>query len=122
VKILLVDDEEDIRRLGRLSLESVGRFATVIAASAAEALVIAAAERPDLIVMDLLMPEMDGIAALAALRADPMLRSIPVVFMTARAEPADQQRYLELGAIGVIRKPFDPMTLPGELRKLVASR
>jgi CheY-like chemotaxis protein len=122
VRILLVDDAEDIRRIAHLSLEGLGRFPTALAASAAEALAMAASDPPDLIVMDVLMPDMDGPTALAALRRDPALRAIPVVFMTARAQPADEARYLALGAIGVIRKPFDPMTLPGELQRLVGPR
>lgn len=82
---------------------------------------LAAADRPDLILMDLLMPEMDGLAALAKLRGDPALRGIPVVFLTGRADADDVRRYVEQGALGVIRKPFDPMTLPHELVLLVAA-
>ena len=121
MKVLLVDDEEDIRKIGRLSLEAVGKFQTVVAATAAEALALAAAEHPDLILMDMMMPGMDGLAALAALRRVPTMKAIPVVFMTARVQRIDIAHYLSAGAIGVIGKPFDPMTLPDELRRLLAA-
>jgi len=122
VKVLLVDDDPDIRRIGRFSLEAVGGLMVILAGSAAEALVLAAVEHPDLIMMDVLMPERDGLDAMAAIHRDRALCAIPVVLMTARAEPADERRYLELGAVGVIRKPFDPMTLSSELLAIVARR
>lgn len=122
MKVLLVDDEEDIRKIGRLSLEAVGKFHTLVAASAAEGLALAASERPDLILLDMMMPGMDGLGALAVLKADPALRSIPVVFMTAKVQRSEVAHYLEVGAIGVVHKPFDPMSLPDELRRLLAAR
>lgn len=120
MKVLLVDDEPDIRTIGRLSLERVGALETLVAASAEEALVIAAAERPDAILLDVIMPGTDGLAALALLRADPALRAIPVVFLTGNARPDEVARYLALGAVGVIAKPFDPLALPDQLRVLLA--
>ena len=120
MKVLLVDDELDIRTIGRLSLDRIGKFETLVAASAAEALAVATAEHPDVILLDVLMPEMVGLATLAALREDPDLRAIPVVFLTARTHPGEEARYLALGAVGVIRKPFDPMTLPADLLRLLA--
>ncbi len=122
MKVLLVDDEDDIRKIGRLSLEAVGKFQTLLASSAAEALTLAASERPDVILMDMMMPGMDGLAALAELQKDSALKTIPVVFMTAKVQRSDVAHYLAVGAIGVIQKPFDPMTLSDELRRLVASR
>ena len=119
MKVLLVDDEEDIRKIGRLSLEAVGRFQTLVASSAREGIELAAAELPDLILMDMMMPNMDGLAALAELRRRPELRHIPVVFMTAKVQPFEVAHYLAMGAAGVIQKPFDPMMLPDELRRIV---
>ena len=119
MKVLLVDDEEDIRKIGRLSLEAVGRFQTLVASSAREGIALAAAELPDLILMDMMMPNMDGLAALAELRRRPELRHIPVVFMTAKVQPFEVAHYLAMGAAGVIQKPFDPMMLPDELRRIV---
>ena len=122
MKVLLVDDEDDIRKVGRLSLEAVGKFQTLVAASPAEALEIAAREQPDLILLDMMMPGMDGLTALGELRKIATLAATPVIFMTARVQRAETERYLQAGAIGVIQKPFDPMTLPGEIRQLLAAR
>ncbi|HEX7481428.1 MAG TPA: response regulator [Polyangiales bacterium] len=119
MKVLLVDDEDDIRKIGRMSLESVGHFQTVLAASAAEAIELARLEQPDVILMDMMMPGTDGLAALGALRSFPELRAIPVVFMTARVQRDEVEHYLRVGATGVIQKPFDPMTLPEELTRIL---
>ncbi len=122
MKVLLVDDEDDIRKIGRLSLEAVGRCETLVASSAGEALDLAKASRPDVILMDMMMPGMDGLAALAELQRTPELAAIPVVFMTAKVQASEVEHYLAVGAIGVIRKPFDPMTLPKELFRIMESR
>lgn len=118
-KVLLVDDEDDILKIGKLSLEAIGRFEAVIANNAVDALALAASERPDLILMDMMMPGMDGLSALAKLQQDAVLKHIPVVFMTAKVQRSEVAHYLAMGAKGVIQKPFDPMTLPDELRRLV---
>ena len=122
MKVLLVDDEEDIRKIGRLSLEAVGKFQVMMAASANEALSIARSEPLDLILMDMMMPGMDGLSALAELRRDEALKSIPVLFMTAKVQRSEVDHYLSVGAIGVIQKPFDPMTLPGEIKRIMGAR
>ena len=122
MKVLLVDDEEHIRKIGRLSLEAVGKFETVVAANAEQALALARTEQPDLILMDMMMPIMDGMAALAALQNAPALRGIPVVFMTAKVQPSEVELYMRMGALGVIEKPFDPMTLPDVIRQLMGTR
>ena len=121
MKVLLVDDEEDIRTIGRVSLVAIGKLQAVLAASASEALELARAERPDIILMDMIMPGMDGLAALAALQRIPELCRIPVVFMTANARGEDVERYLCAGAAGVIQKPFDPKTLPEQIKRIVQS-
>lgn len=118
-KVLLVDDEDDIRTIGQLSLARVGGWQTVLAASGAEAVTKAAAEQPDLILLDVMMPGMDGPTTFGQLRANPATAATPVIFMTAKVQKQEVARYLELGAVGVIAKPFDPMTLPGEIRRLV---
>ncbi len=118
-KVLLVDDEDDIRTIGNLSLSRVGGWQTVLASSGAEAVTKAAAEQPDLILLDVMMPGMDGPTTFGRLRADPATATTPVIFMTAKVQKQEVARYLELGAVGVIAKPFDPMTLPGEIRRLV---
>ncbi|MFE8601062.1 response regulator [Archangium violaceum] len=118
-KVLLVDDEDDIRTIGQLSLGRVGGWQTVLAASGAEAVAKAAAEQPDLILLDVMMPGMDGPTTLGQLRAQPSTAKTPVIFMTAKIQKQEVARYLELGAVGVIGKPFDPMTLPAEIKKLL---
>jgi two-component system OmpR family response regulator len=120
MKVLLIDDEEDIRSIGQLSLEAVGKFQAMLAASAAEGIELALASRPDLILMDMMMPGTDGLAALLEIRRTPSLDGVPVVFLTAKAQRSDVARYLEMGAAGVICKPFDPMTLPLEIRRVLA--
>ncbi|PTL77711.1 response regulator [Vitiosangium sp. GDMCC 1.1324] len=118
-KVLLVDDEDDIRTIGQLSLSRVGGWQTVMASSGAEALAKAAAERPDLILLDVMMPGMDGPTTFGQLRAQEATAHTPVIFMTAKIQKQEVARYLELGAVGVIGKPFDPMTLPAEIKRLL---
>jgi CheY-like chemotaxis protein len=118
-KVLLVDDEEDIRTIGQLSLNRVGGWQTVLASSGTEAISKAAAEQPDLILLDVMMPGMDGPTTLGQLRAQASTAKTPVIFMTAKVQKQEVARYLELGAVGVIGKPFDPMTLPAEIKKLL---
>ncbi|MFY0565226.1 response regulator [Archangium lansingense] len=118
-KVLLVDDEDDIRTIGQISLSRVGGWQTVLAASGAEAVSKAAAEQPDLILLDVMMPGMDGPTTLGQLRAQAATAKTPVIFMTAKIQKQEVARYLELGAVGVIGKPFDPMTLPTEIKKLL---
>jgi CheY-like chemotaxis protein len=122
MKILLVDDEADIRKIAKLSLEAVGKHEVVLGANAQEGLALAAKVLPDLIVMDVMMPGMDGIAAFAELRRDPALALIPVIFMTAKVQRSEAEHYKQLGARGVIAKPFDPMTLPAELAAILDGR
>jgi CheY-like chemotaxis protein len=120
MKVLLVDDEEDIRKIGNLSLTAVGKFDTVLAGSAEVGIQLARSEQPDIILMDMMMPGMDGLAALAALRATPETAHIPVIFITAKVQPSEVEHYLAMGAVGVIRKPFDPMSLSAQVADLVA--
>ncbi|OJH40756.1 response regulator [Cystobacter ferrugineus] len=120
-KVLLVDDEDDIRTIGQVSLSRVGGWQTVLASSGADALAKAAAERPDLILLDVMMPGMDGPTTLARLRAQESTATTPVIFMTAKIQKQEVARYLELGAVGVIGKPFNPLTLPTDIKKLLPS-
>ena len=116
--ILCVDDEEDILQVAKLSLEAVGGFRVSLCRGSAVAVETACGLMPDLILLDVMMPEMDGPATLAKLRSGGACANTPVIFMTAKAQPGEIRRYLELGAIGVISKPFDPMSLSGEIRAL----
>ncbi len=118
-RVLLVDDEPDIRRIGQLSLEAVGGLKVALASSGAEALALAKASPPDCILLDVMMPEMDGPACLGKLREMAETQGVPVLFMTAKVQTHEVERYLALGAVGVIRKPFDPMTLAQDVRSLL---
>lgn len=120
MNVLLIDDEEDIRKVAQLSLEAVGKFRARCAGSAAEGLEAAKAERPDVILLDMMMPAVDGLTALAELRRTPPLDSVPVIIMSARIQPGEYETWIARGARGVIRKPFDPMTLPSEVRRILA--
>ena len=116
MKILVVDDEADIRRVARLSLTRLGGMEVVEAASGPEALQQARSSAPDAILLDVMMPGMDGPAVLLALRAEPATAGIPVVFLTAKAMTSEVERLQGLGAVGVLTKPFDPVTLAQDLR------
>jgi CheY-like chemotaxis protein len=117
---LLVDDEDDIRQVARMSLERVGGWTVTDADSAAQALAAAQEQRFDAVLLDVMMPDVDGPSTLRLLR--PIIGpGVPVVFLTAKVQPADVARLRELGAAGVIAKPFDPMGLPGELERLLGA-
>jgi two-component system OmpR family response regulator len=121
VKILLIDDDDDVRRVAHLSLSRLGRMEVVDEGSGASGLLRAAVERPDAILLDVMMPGMDGPATLAALRADPATASIPVLFLTAKAMASEVERLLRLGALGVLTKPFDPLTLAAQVRRALGA-
>jgi two-component system OmpR family response regulator len=120
MKVLIVDDEDDIRRVVRLSLARVGGMEVLEAANGPDGLRAAESGQPDAILLDMMMPTMDGPATLEALRANPATKDIPIVFLTAKAQPAEVQRLHEIGALGVLTKPFDPMTLPALLRAILS--
>jgi CheY-like chemotaxis protein len=120
-RILHVDDEPDIREVVELSLGLDPGFVVQACGSGEEALAVAAAWMPDLILLDVMMPVMDGPATLVRLRENAKTAGIPVIFMTARAQAREVDRFRSLGAIGVIPKPFDPMTLAAAVRSYVQS-
>jgi len=119
-RILYVDDEDDIREIAQMSLELEPEFEVRSCSSGAAALTDAAAWHPDLILLDVMMPDMDGPETLKRLAASPLTASIPVAFITVRTQTHQVERYLAMGAIGVIAKPFDPLALAGEVRKLLS--
>jgi CheY-like chemotaxis protein len=114
MKVLIIDDDPDIRLIVRVSLSRHG-FTVAEAASGPDGLRAARDDRPDVIVLDVMMPEMDGPATLRALLADPAVAGIPVVFLTAKAMRSEVDRLRALGAAGVLLKPFDPLSLAAEL-------
>jgi two-component system, OmpR family, response regulator len=117
MKVLIVDDEEDIRAVARLGLERAGGMDVVETGAGEEAVALATRERPDVVLLDVMMPGMDGPSTLAALRRDPETASIPVVFLTAKVFASEIERLRGLGAAAVLEKPFDPLELPASLRK-----
>jgi CheY-like chemotaxis protein len=119
VRVLHVDDEPDIREVVALSLSLDPDFNVRGCSCGGDALATAADWRPDLILLDVMMPVMDGPTTLAHLRQRSSTADIPVVFMTARAQPRELEHFVSLGAEGVIAKPFDPMTLSAAVRNYV---
>ena len=117
-RILLVDDEADIRQIARIALEAVGGFEVHECASGLAAPAAVADHKPQLILMDIMMPGQDGMETLKVLRATPGLPPVPVVFMTAKVQPQEVAVLRSLGAIDVIAKPFDPMTLAQTVRQI----
>ena len=109
--MLLIDDEPDICAVVEISLGSVAGWDVLTAGSGADGVEVAAERQPDVILLDVMMPELDGPATLEALRGRDDTRAIPVLFMTAKAQVGELSRYALLGVAGVIPKPFDPMTL-----------
>ena len=121
-RILAVEDEADIRMVLQVALGDLAGFELELCASGADGVAAAPRFAPDLLLLDVMMPELDGPATLEALRALPTTAETPVVFLTAKVQPREIERLHQLGALGVIRKPFDPMTLADEVRALWAAR
>jgi two-component system, OmpR family, response regulator len=121
MKVLVVDDEEDVRYVARMSLGRVGNMTVIEASSGEEGVARAKSERPDFILLDMMMPGMDGAATFVALRASEETASIPVVFLTAKAMASEVQRLMDLGARGVVLKPFNPMTLARDVTAILAA-
>lgn len=117
-RILYAEDEPDIRTVARMALETLGGFTLEVCSNGQEALERAPDFAPDLILLDVMMPKLDGIATIQALRKVHALAATPVVFMTAKVQPHETQELLDIGAAGVIAKPFDPMTLADNIRQI----
>jgi len=109
--ILIIDDEEDIREVAKASLELVAGWKITTARSGIEGLEKAVREKPEGILLDLMMPDMDGMMTIGKLRNQPATQHIPVIFMTAKVQASDWQRLTQAGAMAVIAKPFDPLKL-----------
>ena len=115
-RVMCVEDDADIRLILNFSLASLGGFEVLCCEGGAAALQAAPGFKPDLVLLDVMMPHMSGPETLAALRTLPSMRGVPVVFMTAKAMPDEVEGLLQYGATGIIVKPFDPVTLPANLR------
>jgi len=114
-RILIIDDEDDIREVAALSLETVAGWQVFVANSGREGLARAAEHRPDAILLDVMMPGMDGPTTFRELRKNPSTASIPVLLLTAKVQSSDQRRFADLGVEAILLKPFDPLTLSTQI-------
>ena len=121
-RILYVEDEPDIRAIAQMALEAVGGFTVIACASGSEALANAPGALADLLLLDVMMPGMDGPSTLKALRELPATAQTPVIFMTAKVQAAEVAQYRALGAMDVIHKPFDPMELSAQITRIWESQ
>lgn len=114
-RILIIDDEEDIRQVAALSLETVAGWDVKMASSGAEGIARATEEQPDAILLDVMMPAMDGPTTFKELQRGEQTAGIPVVLLTAKVQGSDQRRFAGLGVAGILFKPFDPLTLARQI-------
>lgn len=105
-RVLIIDDEQGIRQIIQIAFKTIAGWEVLMAASGQEGLALAEAEQPDAILLDVMMPEMDGIAVFEQMQASPTLQSIPTILLTAKAQPSEQQQFAKLQVAGVIIKPF----------------
>jgi len=121
-KILYVEDEMDIQSVAKIAIETVGGFTLKVCSSGDEALNEAESYAPDLFLLDVMMPGLDGPSTLVKLREIASLSQVPAIFMTAKVQSSEIDELLQLGALGVIPKPFDPMTLATQIKKIWESQ
>ncbi len=114
-RILIIDDEDDIRAVAALSLETMAGWYVDVASSGTQGLQRAAECAPDAILLDVMMPGMDGPATFRELRKDPRTAQIPVLLLTAKVQSTDHRRFADLGVDAVLTKPFDPLTLSNQI-------
>jgi CheY-like chemotaxis protein len=117
-RILVIDDENDIQEVARLSLELTENWIVIGANGGAAGALLALSAEPDAILLDVMMPDMDGPSTLRLLQQQGA--STPVIFLTAKVQTADRQKFMQLGVKGIISKPFDPLTLGQQMREMLA--
>lgn len=117
--VLIVDDEPDIREVAQVSLEMMGGWQVLTSDSGQDGLAKAKSMQPDAILLDVMLPDMDGPTTFQNLRADPSTARIPVIFLTAKIQPSDRARFTNLGVTAVIAKPFDPLTLAHQVAEVL---
>lgn len=118
-RILIVDDEEDIRDVAQVALEIVGGWEVLVAGSGSEGLYLAETQQPDAILLDIMMPDMDGISTFEKLQSNPATQPIPVILLTAKAQAADQRKFAQLGVKATIVKPFKTMNLASQVAQIL---
>lgn len=118
-RILVVDDDEDIQDVARVALEIVGGWEVITASSGSEGLDLAASQQPDAILLDVMMPDLDGIATLKQLKANATTQKIPVILLTAKVQSGDRDRFAPLDIAGIIPKPFKTMLLAERVAEII---
>jgi two-component system alkaline phosphatase synthesis response regulator PhoP len=118
-RVLVIDDEDDLREIARDSLELLGDFQVSTSSSGIEGLADAKAQHPDAILLDMMMPGMDGSATFQKLQDDATTQGIPVILLTAKVQSSDRLRFAEMGVAGVIAKPFDPISLASQVAQIL---
>lgn len=121
-RILYAEDEPDIQAVAKLALEMLGGFKVLICSNGTETLAQVTGFAPDLILLDVMMPDMDGPTTLLKLRENPATAAIPVIFLTAKVQAAEVLQYQTMGALNAIAKPFDPMTLAANVKRIWEKR
>jgi CheY-like chemotaxis protein len=118
-RILIIDDEDDIREVAALSLEATAGWHIFTASSGAAGIALAAAEQPDAILMDVMMPDVDGPTTFRSMQQHPDIAHIPVLLLTAKVQGVDQRRFAGLGVAAILFKPFDPLTLAEQISEVL---
>ena len=118
-RILVIDDEINLCTVIKVCLEHIGGWQVLIAQSGSEGLVLAATELPDAILLDVMMPDMDGLVLLDTLHINPVTQRIPVILLTAKPQPVNLNQSAQLSLVGVIPKPFDPIELADQVAELL---
>jgi CheY-like chemotaxis protein len=118
-RILIIDDEDDIREVAALSLEATAGWQVLTASSGAKGIEIAIAEQPDAILMDVMMPGVDGPTTFRNMQQIPDIAHIPVLLLTAKVQGVDQRRFANLGVTAILFKPFDPLTLAEQIAEVL---
>jgi CheY-like chemotaxis protein len=118
-RILLIDDEENLISVIRICLQKLGGWTVLTATSGTEGLRYAELEQPDAILLDVMMPDLDGLTVLRRLKANPSTQNIPVILLTAKIQAAHQSEYAQLDLAGILAKPFDPLKLSERVAKIL---
>lgn len=121
MRVLIIDDEEDTREIAKMSLSLLGGYDVIEAENGQHGIEVASKEKPDVILLDMMMPIMDGPATLEALRTNDVTRDIPVIFLTAKAMTTEIEKLKRMGAVDVITKPYDPTTLASQVQAILES-
>lgn len=119
-RVLLIDDDDDIREIAAMAFEGAGGFEVATADGGRDGVDQARLQRPDVVLLDVMMPGLDGPSTLALLRTHDETREVPVIFLTAKVQATDKRNLLALGAQGIIAKPFDPMLLPDHVLEILS--